>query len=95
MAELSPGDRQKIANGIQRYWSRFWEEIGAVTKGDLLAAIEATDTWIDGNQAAYNAALPQPFRSEATLEQKTFLFCCVAAMRVGIGFLRSLIGEVD
>ena len=48
------------------------------------SAIGATDTWIADNQAAFNAALPEPFKSNATLEQKTLLFCHVAMKRAGI-----------
>lgn len=47
----------------------------AVTKTELKAAVDATDDWIDSNQAAFNTALPQPFRGAATTAQKTFLFC--------------------
>lgn len=52
-----------------------------VTKAELRAAVDATDQWIDDNQASYNTALPQPFRSQATLVQKTLLFCFVAMRR--------------
>lgn len=54
-----------------------------VTKADLRAAVDATDTWIDSNTSSYNSALPQPFRTAATLPQKTFLFCYVAMRRAG------------
>lgn len=55
----------------------------AITKPDLKAAVDATDQWIDDNQASFNTALPQPFRGAATLAQKTFLFCYVAMRRAG------------
>ena len=48
------------------------------------AAADATNTWIDDNQASFNAALPEPFKSTATLEQKTLLFCYVAMKRAGL-----------
>ncbi len=47
------------------------------------AAASATDTWIADNQAAFNAALPEPFKSSATAVQKTLLFCYVAVARTG------------
>jgi hypothetical protein len=65
------------------------------TKADLLSAVNATDTWIDNNQSAYNSALPEPFATDATLAQKTFLFCVVAIARVSITALRRFVGEVD
>jgi len=78
-----------------RYWSNLWENCGALSKADLRAAVDATDTWIDNNQASYNAALPEPSRTELTAAQKTLLLCAVALMRQGVGFLRQIFGEVD
>lgn len=52
-----------------------------ITKPDIAAAVAATDDWIDANQASFNSALPQPFRSSANLELKTLLFCYVAMRR--------------
>ena len=57
-------------------------------KADLSAAIDATDSWIDTNQAAYNTALPVNFRTNATILQKTFLFCFVAMKRAGLSVPR-------
>lgn len=95
MATLPDADRRRVWAGIMRWWSRHQEELGAFSKAELRAAVDATDQFIEDNQVAYNAALPQPFRGEATLEQKTLLFCAVAAIRVSIAFLRNLFGEVD
>lgn len=92
---LSEQDRQRVHNGIMRYWSQEREAVTGITKTDLRAAINANDDWIDNNQAAFNAALPEPFRTQATLAQKTLLFCAVAAMRVSPAFARKLFGEVD
>lgn len=55
--------------------------LAGVTKPQLRAALDATDQWIEDNQASYNLALPQPFRGQATLAQKTVLFCLVAMRR--------------
>ena len=95
MAQLPTADRQRIWRGLMRYWSAERESIGACQKTDLLAAVEATDTWIDNNQAAYNAALPALARTNLTTTQKSLLFCAVALMRVSAGALRRLFGEVD
>ena len=95
MAELSIEDRERIWRGLMRYWSNLWETVVGCDKADLLAAINATDTWIEDNQGAYNTALPNPFKTNATTTQKTLLFCAVAAMRVSPAFARMLFGEVD
>jgi hypothetical protein len=57
--------------------------LGAVTKTDLRAAVDATDQWIEDNQAAFNTALPLAARNGLTLAQKTLLFCYVAMRRAG------------
>jgi len=99
MAELSTTDRQRIWRGLMRYWSNLRETLGAFSKADLLEAVSDTDAWIEGNQVSFNAALPNPFKTQATLAQKTLLFCCVALMRVDPGagaWLRRAMGvEVD
>jgi hypothetical protein len=79
MAVLDDTARQAIRDAFMRA-----RNIGAVTKPDLRAAIDATDSWIDTNAASFNTALPDPFKSTATLEQKTMLFCYVALKRAGI-----------
>ena len=97
MAILSEADRARIWRGLQRYWSRHFEAV-AITKPELLAAVQATDTWIDNNQASFNAALPIAARTGLTATQKTLLFCAVALMRVDpgmAGWLRQALGEVD
>jgi len=45
--------------------------------------------------ASYNTALPATFRNNATLTQKTLLFCAVALARVSIVVLRQVFGEVE
>lgn len=64
--------------------------IPGVTKADLKAAVDATDDWIELAQGAtapptgYNSALPQPFRSAATSQQKAVLFAIVLMRRAGL-----------
>lgn len=79
MAVLPDLDRARTA----AQWMRDQVEDTAFTKAQLRAAIDATDAWIDANQAAYNTALPTAFRNNATLTQKTLLFCYVAMRRAG------------
>lgn len=91
---LSTEDRQRIWRGFMRYLSNAREPL-ALTKDQLLAAINATDDWIDDNQASYNQALPAAAQSNLTIAQKTLLFCAVALARVSILFLRRIFGEVN
>ena len=83
MAVLTDEERRRTWAHLMRVWDR---NLGAipVNKTDLRAALDATDTWIDANQAAFNSALPQPFRGAATTAQKTLLFCYVAMRRAGL-----------
>ena len=94
MATLPTEDRERIARGIMRYWSRDREPV-ALTKDDLQSAINATDGWIDDNQASYNTALPAAAQAGLTSAQKTLLFCVVALARVSIDMLRRVVGGVD
>ena len=95
MAILSDANRQRIWRGIMRWWSRTWAELSNMNKQDIRDAVDATDQWIDDNQGAFNSALPVNFRTNATLDQKTLMFCAVALMRVSGDFLKSIFGEVD
>ena len=94
MATLLTVDRERIWRGLMRYLSRLRQTL-ALSKAELLAAVGATDGWIDSNQAGYNAALPEAARTNLTAEQKTLLFCAVALMRVSGAMLRRVLGEVD
>lgn len=82
MAVLSAEERR-------RTWAQFMRAINGlgalnVSKTDLRAAVDATDQWIEDNQAAYNSAIPQPARGSLSQAQKTLLFCYVAMRRAGI-----------
>lgn len=80
MAVLDATNRSRT--GFQ--WMRDNLATTAFTKPDLAAAVNATDDWIEANQGAFNTALPAAFRTNATLAQKTLLFCYVAMRRAGI-----------
>ena len=95
MANLPLADRQRIWRGLMRYWSTLRVAVGALSKSDIQDAVNATDTWIEANQAAYNNALPLAARTELSQEDKTLLFCAVALARVSIPVLRKMFGEVD
>jgi len=97
MAPLPDADRLRIWRGLMRYWSRVnvGESLLNIVKADLRAAVDATDIWIDNNQASYNSALPVAARTNLTAIQKTLLFCAVALARVSINLLRAVFSEVD
>lgn len=65
-------------------WMRDNLEETAFGKSDLRAALDATDDWIEANKGSYNGALPPAFRNNASLGQKTLLFCYVAMRRAGL-----------
>lgn len=100
MAVLSDADRQRVTNALMRWWSKN-REVCSFTKAELRAGVNATDDWQDGNAGGtstgtgFNSALPLPFRTAATVAQKTLTFCAVAAMRVSLAFARQMFGEVD
>lgn len=94
MATLPEADRARVWRGLMRYWSGLRQAVD-LSKAELRAAVDATDTWIDDNQASYNSALPSAAQASLTTAQKTLLFCVVAAMRVSAAFARALVGEVD
>lgn len=83
MAALPDADRIEITAKLQRLAQ--WAAIACgITKADLKAAVDATDTWIDGNQTSFNTALPTTARNSLNQTQKTLLFCYVALKRAGI-----------
>jgi hypothetical protein len=55
--------------------------LGALTKADLKAAVDAIDAWIDANAASFNQAIPQPARGALTAKQKAWLFFFVVRRR--------------
>lgn len=54
------------------------------TKVDLADAVTKADAWADANAASYNAALPQPFRTQASAGQKALLLAYVCMKRTGV-----------
>lgn len=73
MAALSDAERQELTDAIARELSNLRIVLGALTKADLRAAINAADAWADANAGSYNTALPQPARTVLTAKQKNYL----------------------
>ena len=97
MAILSDNARLQIWRALMRYWSSL-RELLDLNKSELLAAVVATDVFIDGIQGDYNSALPAAARTALSALQKTMLFSVVALARVtgGAELVRRLLGvEVD
>lgn len=80
MAILSEPDRTKLRSLFTTELSRDFEPI-SLSKAEIKATIDAIDDWIDSNMASFNAALPQPARSELTARQKARLFFFVVNRR--------------
>jgi hypothetical protein len=59
------------------------EQALASNKPDLIALVTAVDDWCDTNASSYNTAIPQPFRTNLTTQQKARLLAIVAVARVG------------
>ena len=79
-------EQQRVEN-MREWVKRVFVERGAtatLNTEDIKAAVDATDTWIDNNQAPFNTALPEPFKSTATSDQKTLMFVYVAMKRSGL-----------
>jgi len=75
---------EQARDRIWRWFMRQNTENCGFTKDQLKAAVDATDTWLDSNAAAFNTALPAAFRTSASLQQKTLLLCWVAMRRAGV-----------
>ena len=50
-------------------------------KDDLRAAIDAADQWVSDNQASFNTALPEPFKSTGSTSQKALVLQFVIQKR--------------
>jgi hypothetical protein len=80
MAVLPDVDR----NRVYRYFMR--QQLGNVdfTKDQLLAAVNAIDTFLENNASAVNNAFPTTFRTAATSAQKAAVVGFVAMRRAGL-----------
>ena len=78
---LTEDDRKELWSKFMSDVSSRYEALGALSKQDLRAAVDAIDTWIDDNLASFNSAIPQPARSELTAKQKAEIFFAVARRR--------------
>ena len=92
MATLPLVDQQRVQRGLMRVAPVIFGAVPTILKIDLLAAVQAADSWADANAAAYNTALPATFRANATTAQKALLLMAVITMRTGLTWLQTLLG---
>lgn len=81
MAAMTSGQRAAVARDVMDDLSRLRVVLGALTKAELRAAIDAADQWASDNAASYNTALPQPARSVLTAAQKANILAFVVRAR--------------
>lgn len=81
MAVLSDPDRAAINAEFQADVSDAREGLGALTKADVRAAVDAADTWANSNATAYNSALPTAARTALSAGQKARLLMYVMRKR--------------
>lgn len=80
MPVLPNNDRLALWGNIMRLASDRRDAL-ALTKPDLLAAVQAADDWANANAASFNAAIPLPARTALTGRQKAELLMCVIRRR--------------
>lgn len=84
MAVLVDSDRMLAARAYVQKWHVELNNPGNVNLDDIKAAVDAADSWADANATAFNTALPNPFKTTASLQQKTALLAWVILKRAGI-----------
>jgi hypothetical protein len=84
MAVMTDAQRAELNGEIMRALSAARELI-PMLKADLRAAVNAADDWANTNASTYNLALPLPFRTSATADQKSRLLEAVISTRRKVG----------
>ena len=57
----------------------------SLLKADLLAAVQAVDSWVSSNAASFNNALPVAAKANLTASQKARLLAWVVLKRYNVG----------
>ena len=84
MASLIRAEKKKVTSPWVREVIRDLRESRDLDVTDILASVQATEDWIQANQASYVAALPQPFKLRTNGTTKTKLFVYTAMKRAGL-----------
>lgn len=85
MAEMTDPQRAAVMTSLMNELSRLRVPVGALTKADLRAAIDAADTWASSNAASFSNALPLPARTVLTAALKSQLLVAVVLARFSNG----------
>ena len=80
MALVVAQKRQVTRNWIAENFVRA-DKKADQSSADVYAAVEAIDNLLEAQQAVFNTALPEPFKSTATPAQKASLFTEVMSVR--------------
>jgi hypothetical protein len=81
MAVLSNADRAAVSQLLQSDICDAKEGLGALTKTEFRAAVDAADDWANTNAAAFNTALPLPARNALSASQKARVLNYVVRQR--------------
>lgn len=81
MAVLPDEDRADISADFMRRNADDKTYLAGVLKGDIRAAINAADDWVNANAAAFNNALPTAAKNNLTAAQKARLLMFVVEKR--------------
>lgn len=81
MAALTSPQRQEVRSELAQELSGENETTGAMTKIDMLAAVDALDQKITDTASEFNTALPLPARTEMTTSQKARMFSIILRKR--------------
>ena len=85
MANLPTAERIAVSAKCQSDICRARETLGALTKAEFQAAVDAADSWANSNAASYNTALPLPARTALTAAQKARILMEVIRRRYELG----------
>lgn len=81
MAQLTIADKKEIWAEFMTAASGDRDPLPGITKQDLLAVVDAIDTWIDDVSSVFIAAIPEPGRTMLTTKQKLLMFIMIIKKR--------------
>lgn len=85
MAVMNATDRAQAWIIIMKILSSEVDVGDSVVRDAILAAVDDVDAWVDTNQASYNTALPEPFKTWSTPRQKAAVLTFVLHERFNTG----------
>lgn len=81
MANLTTQEKERL---LKKFMELGKSPSQSILKDDIRAAFTAIDDFLETNASAINTAFPQPFRGQASVEQKAFIVGVVAMLRAGV-----------